>query len=104
VLHRNYRPRGGGEVDLVCRERRTDTLVFVEVKTRSGERFGTPAQAVTPAKQRLLARGALTWLRLLGNPDIRFRFDVVEVVIHDSGPAEVRVITNAFELPAPYLY
>src|SRR6476620_6619518 len=50
VLYRNYRASGGGEIDLVCRERATNTLVFVEVKTRSGIDFGMPADAVNKEK------------------------------------------------------
>jgi len=101
VLHHNYRAPKGGEVDLVCRDR--DILVFVEVKTRTSEAFGTPAEAVTTSKQHLIARGALAWLKLLGNPDIHFRFDIVEVRITGK-KAEVTVIPNAFVLPEPYRY
>jgi len=101
VLHHNYRAPRGGEVDLVCRE--GDTLVFVEVKTRSSEAFGAPAEAVTRSKQHLIARGALTWLKLLGNPEIHFRFDIVEVRVVGK-KAEATVIRNAFGLPEPYRY
>ena len=101
VLYRNYRAPKGGEVDLVCRE--ADTLVFVEVKTRSSEQFGAPAEAVTRSKQQLIARGALAWLKLLGNPDILFRFDIVEVRV-DGKKTEATLIRNAFGLPEPYRY
>ncbi|MCX6966503.1 MAG: YraN family protein [Verrucomicrobia bacterium] len=101
VLYRNFRAPKGGEVDLVCRD--GDTLVFVEVKTRSSEAFGAPAEAVTRAKQRLITRGALAWLKLLGSPDILFRFDIVEVRIAGK-KAEATVIRNAFGLPEPYRY
>src|SRR4026208_217532 len=43
VLYRNFRARGGGEIDLVCRDRTTNDLVFVEVKTRRTRDFGDPA-------------------------------------------------------------
>ncbi|MEI8233860.1 MAG: YraN family protein [Verrucomicrobiota bacterium] len=99
VLYHNYRAPHGGEVDLVCRDR--DTLVFVEVKTRTSEAFGAPAEAVTPAKQRLIARGALAWLKLLGNREILYRFDIVEVRIAGRQTG-ANVIRNAFTLPEPY--
>ncbi|MDD5349773.1 MAG: YraN family protein [Chthoniobacteraceae bacterium] len=99
VLYRNYRAPNGGEVDIVCRDR--DTLVFVEVKTRTSDAFGAPAEAVTPSKQRLIARGALAWLRLLGNPDIYYRFDIVEIRVTGK-KTEAGVIRNAFTLPEPY--
>lgn len=90
-------------MDLVCRDKTTNDLVFVEVKTRRTRDFGDPAHAVNLAKQKLIARGALAWLRLLDNPPIRFRFDIVEVVIDDRGPT-LKIIQNAFALPEPYLY
>jgi len=103
VLYRNFRARGGGEVDIVCRDKATDELVFVEVKTRSTRDFGNPAHAVNLEKQKLIARGALAWLRLLDHPSIRFRFDIVEVIVGE-GPPTVAIIQNAFNLPEPYRY
>src|SRR5947207_10411700 len=102
ILYRNFRARHGGEIDLVCRER--DTLVFVEVKTRTREDFGRPLEAVNLRKQRRISLGGLAWLRLLGNPDILFRFDVVEIVIADGAEPRIELIRNAFQLAEPYLY
>src|SRR6266536_4997850 len=82
VLFRNFRGRSGGEIDVVCRD--NDTLVFVEVKTRAAEDFGRPFEAVDRAKRKRISRGGLAWLRMLDNPDILFRFDVVEVIIADD--------------------
>ena len=101
VLYRNFRAPRGGEVDIVCRD--GDELVFVEVKTRSTRDFGSPASAVNREKQALIARGALAWLRLLDNPDIIFRFDIVEVVIDDSG-VTFNIVRAAFSLPEPHRY
>lgn len=101
VLYRNFKAPRGGEVDLVCRER--DTLVFVEVKTRSSTEFGRPLAAVNRSKQRLVSRGAVAWLRLLDNPDVIFRFDVVEVVVREKH-AEVTLIREAFPLSEPFVY
>ena len=102
ILYRNFRGRTGGELDIVCRE--GDTLVFVEVKTRASEDFGRPFEAVRPDQQRRISRGALAWLRMLDNPDILFRFDVVEVLMPEQGRPRVELIRNAFQLSAPYLY
>ncbi len=103
VLYRNFRAPRGGEVDIVCRDKSCDTLVFVEVKTRRSVYFGSPALAVNQEKQKLIARGALAWLRMLGHPDLRFRFDIVEVVIGDR-ETTLNVIQNAFQLPDHYMY
>jgi putative endonuclease len=102
VLYRNFRGDRGGEIDIVCRD--DETLVFVEVKTRGGEYFGRPFQAIRPDQQRRISRGALAWLRLLDNPEIPFRFDVVEVVIPDQSKPQIELIKNAFQLSAPYMY
>jgi putative endonuclease len=100
ILYRNFRGAKGGEIDLVCRH--GDTLVFVEVKTRSSEDFGRPFEAVDPKKRRRIVQGAMAWLRLIDLPDLAFRFDVVEVLLPE--PAEIRVIENAFGLPSNYYY
>jgi putative endonuclease len=103
ILLRNFRS-GKAEVDIVARDK--DWLVFVEVKTRETEEFGAPSEAVDREKQRNLSRGALDYLRLLGNPKIHFRFDVVEVVQLKGArrPEDIRLIQNAFDLSEPYIY
>src|SRR5258708_17492464 len=52
ILYRNFKARSGGEIDLGCRDRKEQGLVFVEVKTRRNEVFGTPSEAVTWRKRR----------------------------------------------------
>ena len=97
----NYRSKRG-EVDLVFRDR--DCLVFVEVKTRSSEDWTRPASAVDHKKRQLLSRAALDYLRLLKNPQIKFRFDIVEVLLNDGAVREVRHLQNTFTLAQPYRY
>jgi len=102
ILFRNFRGRSGGEIDVVCRD--NDTLVFIEVKTRGREDFGRPVAAVDREKRKRISRGALAWLRMMDNPDILFRFDVVEVVMVANAKPRVELIRNAFPLSKPYLY
>ena len=102
ILYRNFKGHSGGEIDIVCRD--NDTLVFVEVKTRTREDFGRPIAAVDRQKQKRISRGSLSWLRRLDNPDILFRFDVVEVIITDDAKPRLELIKNAFPLSKPYLY
>ena len=97
VLYRNYRGVNRGEVDIVARHR--DVLTFVEVKARTSTAFGRPADAVGTDKQRLIQRGAMDWLRLLGHPRIKFRFDIAEVILIDGELPRVHVIENAFQMP-----
>ena len=102
VLYRNFRGRRGGEIDIVCRD--DDTLVFVEVKTRASEDFGRPFEAIRADQRKRISRGGLAWLRMLDDPDILFRFDVVEVIIPDDDKPRFEVIKNAFQLPKTYIY
>ena len=78
--------------------------MFVEVKTRTREDFGRPLEAVDRAKQKRISRGALAWLRMLENPEILFRFDVVEVIVAEGAKPRIELIKNAFALSKPYLY
>lgn len=74
LVERNWRCRGG-ELDLVMRER--DVLVFVEVRHRSGNAFGTAADSITAAKQRRLRLAALLYLQCNGLEQVPCRFDAV---------------------------
>lgn len=91
-----------GEIDLVLRD--GDCLVFAEVKTRSSEGWTRPAAAVDARKRRLLSQAALDYLRLLRNPEVKIRFDIVEVLLSDGEVREVRHLPNAFTLAKPYRY
>jgi putative endonuclease len=77
VVARNWRCREG-ELDLVVHRGRT--LVFVEVKARRTDRFGIPAEAVTPAKQRRLRALARRYLEVTDARVGHLRFDVVSIL------------------------
>ena len=88
-MARNWRCRDG-ELDLVVR--RGSELVFCEVKARSSDRYGVPAEAVTPAKQRRLRLLATRFLAdQAGLRPSSLRFDVVAVL-----GTRVEVIEAAF--------
>ena len=103
VLYRNFRAPKGGEVDIVCRDKSCDMLVFIEVTTRRSLAFGTPAEAVTRTKQKLIVRGAMAWLQLLNHPAALYRFDIVEVVLANGQP-EFTLIRDAFKIPDRDIY
>lgn len=92
-LYANYRTNKG-EIDLIFRDGKA--LVFVEVKTRSSESWTRPAAAVNADKKRKLTAAARNYLRLLHNPEIAYRFDIVEVLLNDGEVAEIRHQPNAF--------
>jgi putative endonuclease len=91
-----------GEIDLIFRDR--DCLVFVEVKTRSSEDWTRPAAAVNARKRKRLSQCALDYLRRLKHPEVKIRFDIVEVLLAGGEVREVRHLPNTFSLSAPYRY
>jgi len=93
-LYRNYRAPTGGEVDIVARSQ--ETLLFIEVKTRTSSNFGRPLDAVTHSKQQLISRGANDWLNKLTSRDIRYRFDVIEIILSENQLPDITWVKNAF--------
>jgi putative endonuclease len=100
-LTANFRSERG-EIDLIFRD--GDCLVFVEVKTRSSEDWVRPAAAVNARKRRLISQCALDYLKLLKHPQVKIRFDIVEVLLSDGDVREVRHLPATFNLSAPYRY
>ena len=103
ILVRRFKSHAG-EIDIIARQK--DWLTFIEVKTRQMEQSGSPSEAVNKTKQRHMIRVALDYLRLLKNPRIKFRFDIVEVLLREDAkkPDDIRVIPNAFDLNKPFIY
>ncbi len=103
ILVPRFKSRSG-EIDLVCRD--GEWLVFVEVKTRASDNFGAPSEAVNREKQKHMSQTALDYLRLLQYPQVRWRFDIVEVILRQEAarPDDIRLIQNAFDLSEPYVY
>ena len=96
ILRKNYRKQFG-EVDIVAREK--GTIVFVEVKTRRSDIFGTPSEAVDGRKQRQLSRIAQDYLLNHQLNDVAARFDVVGVTLDPHNrPVTIELIKNAFDV------
>jgi putative endonuclease len=93
VLARNWRVREG-EIDLVVR--RDATIVFCEVKTRRGDAYGIPAEAVTRRKQARLRTLAVRWLGDNAMHADVLRFDVASVKPDGRGAWTVDVLEAAF--------
>ena len=110
IVAKNYRSRIG-EIDLIALHRHT--LVFVEVRTLTGQEYGDPLATVTPRKQRQIAKTALLYLTTHNLHDRAARFDVIGIQWHNiktdkddkndaGGQPQPRLthIEDAFELPA----
>ncbi len=98
TVARNYIfPKGKqiGELDLICKK--NNELVFVEVKLRQSEKYGSSFEAVDEYKQRKLVKMAKLFIQL--HPEYHesnYRIDVAAVAI-DNGQSSVTILTNAIE-------
>ncbi len=96
ILHTNYRT-ASGEIDLVTQK--DGTMVFVEVRTKSGGEFGSPEESITSTKRARLVLAVEEYLQTQNADHSNWRIDVVAVELrHGSGPTRVEVIENAVEL------
>lgn len=85
-----------GEIDIVAVD--GQTIVFVEVKTRTSHDAGHPTEAITPDKQRRLTRVALSFLKRHGLLERAARFDVIAVTWEDQRrQPTIEHYRNAFE-------
>ncbi|WP_111765288.1 YraN family protein [Nakamurella deserti] len=95
VMTRNWRCREG-ELDIVAVDGR-DLAVVCEVKTRSGVRYGSGAEAVDATKRRRIRRLATLWLaEHQARPGIRLRFDVISVLWTPGAEPRLTHIAGAF--------
>jgi len=91
ILERNCR-FPGGEIDIIAQDGKE--LVFVEVKTRKGQRFGHPFEAVDSRKRQRLVKAALAYMSEQGL-EMAARFDVI-AVFSEKNAFRVEILHNAF--------
>lgn len=97
VVERNWRSSTTGELDIVAYDPSDDTLVFVEVKTRSGVAFGHPLDSITPAKSSRLRALAMSWLVERRARARHIRIDGIGIVMPPSGPEELSHVRGVGE-------
>jgi putative endonuclease len=91
ILQRNWRC-SSGELDIVMES--NDTLVFVEVRTRTSRLFGLAEESITPAKQTRLVELAQTYLQQTASPHPSWRIDIAAVYL-GAGAPQINHIKNA---------
>ncbi len=101
VIERNFSCKAG-EVDIVALQE--DNVVFIEVKTRSTERYGAPSEAVSKAKQQKMIKTALYYMQANRLLDYMCRFDVIEIIIDEEDNRRVNLIKDAFHYSGRYGY
>lgn len=93
IIQKNYEC-ALGEIDLIAKH--DGVLVFVEVKSRANCEMGSPAEAVTPAKQHQIVKTASFYLKRYGIKEMACRFDVVSVLLPRDAEPEIELIADAF--------
>ncbi|MDD4503383.1 MAG: YraN family protein [Clostridiaceae bacterium] len=101
VLERNFSCRAG-EIDIIAVQ--GGTVVFVEVKTRSSEKYGLPSEAVSKAKQHKIVKTALYYMQKNRLFDYMCRFDVMEVMAGEENNHQINHIKDAFQYSGRYGY
>ena len=101
VLERNFACRTG-EIDIIALE--GETIAFIEVKTRSSERYGLPAEAINRNKQNKLVTVALYYMQRNGYKNRMCRFDVMEIIIDGEDNYRINLIKDAFQYSGRYGY
>ncbi|MDM8000717.1 MAG: YraN family protein [Dehalococcoidia bacterium] len=93
IRETNFRCREG-EIDIIAEHE--GCLVFVEVRTKTGSRFGTPEESVTLAKQERLAAVAMSYLQTHDSLPSEWRIDVVAIEVSPRGRiVRTELIQNA---------
>ena len=93
IVEQNYRTPFG-EIDIIARE--GDMLVFIEVKTRLGNSYGTPSEAVTTRKRNKIAKVAISYMKRF-RKEVPARFDVISVSMRGGKPI-LEYVQDAFEI------
>jgi len=101
VIERNFSCKVG-EIDIIAIQ--DDSIVFIEVKTRSSEEYGLPSEAVSRKKQGRIIKTALYYLQSNKLFDYMCRFDVIEVVIDEENNYRINLIKDAFQYSGKYGY
>ncbi|HNR04830.1 MAG TPA: YraN family protein [Bacillota bacterium] len=101
VLERNFACRTG-EIDIIALE--GEIIAFIEVKTRSSERYGLPAEAISRNKQNKLVTAALYYMQRNGYQNRMCRFDVMEIIIDGEDNYRINLIKDAFQYSGRYGY
>ncbi|MFQ5591113.1 MAG: YraN family protein [Phycisphaerae bacterium] len=94
ILARNYRC-DMGEIDLISAD--GDTIVFVEIKTRSSRELQDPQETIGSAKWRRVERAARHFLASCDGAGHPCRFDFVSVVWPPHGSPEIEHVEDAFQ-------
>lgn len=94
ILYRNFRNRFG-EIDIICKY--NDMIIFVEVKSRYNNSYGTPSESVTYLKQQQIIKTSRSYIYKYNAHNFNFRYDVIELYLdHKTNKYRLNHIKDAF--------
>lgn len=100
ILEKNFTVHKIGEIDLIAQK--GDEIIFIEVKTRTGDQYGYPEEAVNYWKAKKISRTARHFLHTRRMNDKYVRFDIISVTVHEKdGENDIRHNEN---IPLPIEY
>ncbi len=95
IIAENYRVGRLGEIDLIADG--GNRLCFIEVKTRTGNTYGTPAEAVSWKKRQTIRQVAFCFLKAHGAINAPVQFDILEVWVTKEGKLkEIHYLEQVF--------
>ncbi|MGB9701729.1 MAG: YraN family protein [Candidatus Kapaibacteriota bacterium] len=92
IIKQNFHFGQTGEIDIIAKD--GDTLVFVEVKARNSDKYGSPLQSITPAKQKKIVNVAKGYLMINNIINTEIRFDVI-AIDKSTEPHTIEHLQNA---------
>ncbi|MFC2131545.1 YraN family protein [Bacteroidota bacterium] len=93
IIKRNFHFGIVGEIDIIAKDK--EVLVFVEVKARSSDTYGSPLDSITPKKQKNLKRVSEGYYYINKLKDQECRFDVI-TIDYSKGTPDIEHLVNAF--------
>ncbi len=100
IIHRNYRCKLG-EIDIIAKD--GDTIVFIEVRTKQNENFGSPQDSVTSTKISKISKTALNFIQEKNLSGYSYRFDFIAITFSQGKP-NIEHIENAFMPNGRYMF
>jgi len=100
IIQRNYRC-AFGEIDIIAEY--IDTIIFVEVRTKSTDNFGSPQDSITSSKIDKISKTAIMYIQEKNLIDQACQFDVIAIT-YKTGKPNISHIENAFEIDRKYTY
>ena len=100
IIQRNYRCRLG-EIDIIAKD--DDTIVFIEVRTKQNENFGSPQDSVTSTKISKISKTALRFIQEKNLSGFSYRFDFIAITFSQGKP-NIEHIENAFMPNGRYMF